>query len=176
MIRMFLAEDQEVIREALRSLFEGERDLVVVGESGDGSETVELVEKLQPDILILDLIMPSLNGLEVARKVRKSSPDTRVVILSAHGDEMSVMKALKSGAIGFVKKPSNPDELICAIRKAILYEPFLCPTISGRLIHALLKSVDSDKLNSYKSLTNRELNLIRVAIEGYTKKSVREQM
>ena len=172
MIRTVLADDHEVIRNALRTLLEEEEDIIIVGEAGGGLKAIELVEKLQPDVIVLDLAMPEVDGFDVMRRIRKSSSLTRVVILSAHDDEVSVIKALKSGAIGYVKKTSSTDDLVSAIRKAVINERFLSSAISHRVIEALIRKVDTDKLDPHSALTDREREIVQLAADGRNNKEI----
>ena len=118
MTRILLADDQQVIRQALRCLIEREADLEVVGEAADGLEVLPLVERLKPDVLITDVAMPGLYGLEVTRRVRELTPGTAVVILSRYLNEWYVTEALRSGALAYVVRQSDSGELLCAIRSA----------------------------------------------------------
>ena len=116
-ISIVLADDHPVVRRGMQALLEAEPDLVVVGESGDGLETTHLVERLKPDVLILDLVMPGLSGLEVLRAVRQRSPGTRVVVLSMHSNNAFVAEALKNGANAYVLKGGEEENLVRAVRR-----------------------------------------------------------
>ena len=117
MTTIVLADDHRVVRQGLRALLEAEPGFRLVGEAGDGLETVQLVERLHPDVLVLDLMMPGLNGLEVTLQVGKRSPQTRVVILSMHANEAYVLEALRNGAAGYVLKDAGVTELVQAVRE-----------------------------------------------------------
>src|ERR1700752_4613429 len=121
-ITIVLADDHQVVRQGLRAILEGERNLRVVGEAGNGLDATRLVERLQPTVLVLDLMMPGLNGLEVIRQARKRSRQTQVVVLSMHRDESYVLEALRNGALGFVLKDSSVEELVKAIREAAVHD------------------------------------------------------
>jgi len=117
MTRIVLADDHYVVRKGIKTLLGGESDFDIVGEAEDGLETIDLVVKLQPDILVLDLMMPKLNGLEVIRQVSLRSPATRIVVLSIHSSEAYVTEALRCGAKAYILKESPPEELVFVIRE-----------------------------------------------------------
>lgn len=117
MIRIVLADDHRIVRQGIRSLLEAEEDFCIAGEAADGTEAVRVIEEQQPDIAVLDLQMPGLNGIQVARKVPEVSPKTRVVILSMHNSEMYVISALDAGASGYVLKDTGVEHLVTAIRE-----------------------------------------------------------
>jgi two-component system response regulator NreC len=129
-ISIILADDHNVVRQGLHAILEAQSDLRVIGEAGSGLEAIRLVERLRPNVLVLDLKIPELNGLEVARQVQRRSPKTRVVILSMHNDESYVLEALRNGAAGYVLKDSSADELIKAVREAAENRRYLSPPLS----------------------------------------------
>ena len=126
-ITIMLADDHALVRQGLRALLEAESDFSIVGEAGDGLETLRLLEKLQPAVLVVDVMMPALNGLEVARQVSRRFPQTRVVVLSMHANEAYVLEALRNGALGYVLKCSTAADLVKAIREAIAGRRYLSP-------------------------------------------------
>src|SRR5438105_770337 len=134
MIRIILVEDHNVVRQGLRSLLEKEPDFSILAESGNGLDALELVEQQQPDILVLDLMLPGLGGLEVTRQVTQRFPATGVVILSMHADESYVLKALNNGARGYILKESTVAELTQAIRAVHSNGRYLSPPFSERAI------------------------------------------
>jgi two-component system response regulator NreC len=133
-ISILLADDHPIVRHGLRALLEAEPDCRVVGEVDDGLEAVKQVERLQPDVLVLDLMMPSLTGLEVTRQTRQRSPRTRVIILSMYSNEAYVLEALRNGANGYVLKKSSPNELVQAIHEVVAGRSFLSKSLSERAI------------------------------------------
>ncbi len=167
MTRIVLADDHPVVRQGLRVLLEAEPDFSVVGEAGDGLETSGLVERLQPDVLVLDLLMPGLDGIEVIRQVRRRTPQTRVVVLSMHSDEAYVLEALGAGAAAYVLKKSTLAELGHAIREAVAGRHYLSPPLSEHAIEAYLEKAKA-ALDPYQTLTPREREVLHLVAEGCT--------
>ena len=171
-----LADDHHVVRHGLRSLLEAEPDFSVVGETGDGLEAAQLVERLQPDVLVLDMMMPSLNGLEVTRQVGQRSPRTHVVILSMYASEGHVLEALRAGAVAYVLKESTYAELVRAVREAVAGRRYLSPPLSERAIEAYMKKAESAALDPYEMLTAREREVLHLVVEGHTSAEIADRL
>jgi len=139
MIKIILADDHRIVRQGVRALLEAEPDFHILAEAKDGLETVRMVEKLRPDILLLDLIMPEMSGLEVTREVRERFPKTNIVILTMHANEAYVLEALQAGAQGYVIKDSSSEELVRAIREVAAGRRYLAPPLSEEMIEAYRK-------------------------------------
>jgi two-component system, NarL family, response regulator NreC len=167
-VTVLMADDHPFVRRGMRHLLEAEADLSVVGEAADGLQVVQLAEKFRPDILVVDLMMPNLNGLEVLKQVRHRSPKTRMVVLSMQSAEPYVLEAFRSGAIGYVLKDSAPDELIHAIRQALLDVKYLSPKLPERLVSAITDPLGNAEEDPYASLTDREREVFQMAAEGKT--------
>jgi two-component system response regulator NreC len=166
-----LAEDHQIVRQGLRALLEPEADFQIVGEASDGSEALQLAERMRPDVMIVDLMMPGLNGLEVTHQVARRSPKTRVIILSAFDNEAYVTEALGNGAAGYVLKKSSAADLVQAVREVITGRRYLSPTLSERAIEAyvrFIQEVRDSALDLYETLTPREREVLHLAAEGYT--------
>jgi DNA-binding NarL/FixJ family response regulator len=168
MTTIVLADDHHVMRQGLRALLETEPDFQIVGEAGDGRETVQLVERLQPEVLVLDLRMPGLSGLEVTRQVQQRSPQTRVVILSMYANTAYVLEAWRNGAAGYVLKKSTADELVRAVRQVTAGQRYLSPPLSEQAIETLIKKAEAAKTDPYELLTAREREVMHLIVEGYT--------
>lgn len=167
--RILLADDHQVVREGFRALLESEPDFEIVGETGDGLEAVRLVEQQKPHVLVVDLMMPGLNGLEVARQVTQRSPRTRIVVLSMHANEAYVLEALKNGASAYVLKDASAAELVRAVREALAGRRYLSPPLSEPAIDSYIeRAKNSDSLDLYDTLTNREREVLQLAAEGHT--------
>jgi two-component system response regulator NreC len=164
---LLLADDHAIVRLGLRRLLEDEPGLEVVGEAGSGLEVLSEVERLHPDVLVLDLMMPGLSGLEVLRQVRKCHPKMRVVILSMHADEGYVFEALRNGAVAYVLKGSDGSEVKEAVRAVIAGHRFLSPPLSERVIQSYVERGDGVVLDAYDALTGREREVLQLAAEGH---------
>lgn len=167
-LKIMLVEDHEIVRQGLRALLEAESGMQVIGETGDGLEALRLVTQLQPDVLVLDLSLPGLHGLEVVRAVRKQAPQTRVVILSMHATEAHVLQALRNGADGYVLKDCNASVLVQALREVAAGRRYLCPTLSARAVEAYGESFPEAPLDQHEELTMREREVLQLAAEGQT--------
>jgi len=167
-----LAEDHRVVRQGLAALIGREPDLTVLGETGDGLEAPALVERLGPDVLLLDLMLPGLAGLEVIRRVRERRPATRVVVLSMHGAEAYVLAALRAGATAYVVKDAPASELLRAIREAAAGRRYLSPPLSEAAIEAYVERVGAATADPYEALTPREREVLSLVAEGFTSREV----
>jgi two-component system response regulator NreC len=176
MTTIVLADDHHVVRQGLRSLLEAEPGFSVVGETGDGLEAAQLVERLQPDVLVLDLMMPSLNGLEVTRQVSQRSPQTHVVILSMHANEAHVLEALRAGAAAYVLKESTSAELVRAVHEAVAGRRYLSPPLSERAIEVYLQKAKPAALDPYETLTAREREVLHLVAEGHTNAEIADRL
>jgi DNA-binding NarL/FixJ family response regulator len=161
-----VADDHKVVRDGLRALLGAEPDLTVVGEAGDGLDVVRLVEQARPDILVLDLLMPGLSGLDVAAELRRRQSETRIVILSMHASEAHVLQALKNGASAYVVKDAGAPELFKAIREAAAGRRYLSPPFADRAIDAYLGQDAAGPLDRYETLTAREREVFHLAVQG----------
>ena len=157
-------------------MLDADPDISVVGESAEGLETVSLVEKLQPDLLVVDVMMPGLNGLEVARQVAKRSPSTRVIILSMHSDEAYVLQALKNGVLGYVLKESSAEDLIRAIDDVSRGLVYLSPPLSQRAIESYMNRAQETASGPYSKLTNREREVMQLTVDGLTNAEIAEKL
>jgi DNA-binding NarL/FixJ family response regulator len=173
---ILLADDHQLVRQGLRVLLEAEHDFRVVGETGDGLEALRLVERLKPDVLVADLMMPGLNGLEVARQISQRSPRTHVIILSMHANEAYVLQALKNGAAGYLLKDSSAADLARAVREAMAGRRYLSAPLTERAIEAYAEKAKSDTLDLYETLTTREREVLNLAAEGKTSAEIASRL
>jgi DNA-binding NarL/FixJ family response regulator len=173
LIRIVLADDHTIIRSGLRLLLAQQPDFHVIGEASDGREAVELVSKQNPEVAVLDIGMPQLNGIEATRQIVTQSPDTKVVILSMHSDEGYVLRALKAGARAYILKNSAESDLIRAVRTVAEGKSFFSPVISKMLLEDYIRQIrDKHVEDSYDLLTPREREVLQLLAEGRTNKEV----
>ncbi len=165
-VTILLADDHPLVRRGLRNLLESEAGFSVIGEAENGLQAVQLAEKLHPDVIVLDLMMPNLNGMEVLKQVRRRQPRTHMVVLTMQSADPYVVDAFRSGASGYVLKDSAPDEIINAIRASLLDSIYISPKLPERLINAITDSVGYSELDPYETLTSREREVLQMASEG----------
>jgi two-component system response regulator NreC len=172
-IRIVLADDHAVMRTGLRLVLERQSDFTVVGEASDGREAVALVQREAPDVLVMDIGMPNLNGIEAARQVAGAAPQVAVVILSMHSDESYVLRALKAGARGYLLKESAESDLIAAIRAVHAGKAFFSPAVSRMLVEDYVRQLQDREIeDSYELLTTREREILQLVAEGKSNKEV----
>ena len=167
-VRILLADDHPVVRLGIRNLLDAEPGLVVVGEVADALQVVPQVEALQPDVLVLDLIMPGLNGLEITRRLTRQASRTRVVVLSMHANEAYVIEALRNGASGYVLKGSDPGEVVRAIHAVMAGGRYMSPPLSEEAIESYIEKAAGTPLDPYDTLSGREREVLHLAAEGHT--------
>lgn len=167
-MRVVLADDHQLVRAGLRALLQSFEDVQVLAECGDGHEALALVDRWQPDVLLLDVTMPGLNGLEVARRVPKSSPHTRVLILSMHTGAEYVAQALRAGVAGYLIKDSAVDELRVALDSIRAGRPYLSPAISQTVLSGFLRTGDTPAERAQLDvLTPRQREILQLVAEGH---------
>jgi DNA-binding NarL/FixJ family response regulator len=167
-VTIVLADDHPVVRQGLRALLDGEPGLQVVGEAAEGLQVTPLVERLRPDVLVLDVLMPGLSGLEVARQVRQRCPATRVLILSMHANLVYVAEAFRNGATGYVVKDAGAASLLAAVRAVAAGRRYLSPPLSQPDVQAYADRARTGTRDPYDTLTPREREVLHLAAEGHT--------
>jgi len=173
MIRIILADDHAVMRRGLRLVLEAQGDFQVIGEASDGREAVVQAETLDPDIAVLDITMPNMNGIEAARQISSKLPRVSIVVLSMHADEGYVLRALKAGARGYLLKESPEADFIQAIRTVSAGKAFFSPTVSRMLVEDYVRQLQDKNLDdSSELLTQRERELLQLIAEGKSNKDI----
>jgi DNA-binding NarL/FixJ family response regulator len=175
-ITVLLAEDHMIVREGLRALLEAEGDIEVVGEAETGRQAVQLTKRLRPGVVVMDIAMPLLNGLEATRRILKAVPATKVLILSAHGDDEYLRQVAMLGAAGYLIKQTSADLLARAIREVQKGNTFFSPSIANRLCGLSLQSRDECRVLRKKktALSSRELEVLQLVAEGKANKQIAE--
>lgn len=176
MTTIVLVDDHQILRQGLRKLLEEEIGFHVVGETGDGIEAIELVEHLKPDILVVDMVMPGLNGLDVIRSVKQNSERTQIIVLSMHANEAYVVEALRYGASGYLVKESSSTELIHAVKEVVAGRRYLSPSLAERMLTAYVEKVGESVSDPYEMLTKRELQVLHLAAEGHSNAEIAERL
>ena len=172
-----IAEDYTILREGLRSLISSNPDFEVVAEAGDGQEAINFVEKLKPDLILMDLSMPRMNGMDAIREIRRRVPETKIVVLTIHKTEEYILEALKAGADGYVLKDVTHDELIMAAKNVLRGKRYLSPGISETVLEGYLQGRKTVKhQTSWETLTHREREVLKLIAEGYRNKQIAEYL
>lgn len=178
MTTIVLAEDHEIVREGFRHILNNEADFEVVGETGNGLEALTLVETLRPDVLVVDLLMPGLNGLDVIRRVKQRWSDTRIVVLSMHDNEAYVVEALRNGAQGYILKGAVASELKKAVREVCAGRRYLSTPFTDDDLTAYIQAAreEPSAADPYESLTAREREVFQLTAEGLTSRDVGDRL
>lgn len=175
--RILLVEDHRILREGLRAILAAQPDFVVLGEAGDGGEAIRRAQELQPDLVMLDLSMPRMNGLDAIKDIKRVAPRTRVLILTVQKDDEYVFSAIRAGANGYMLKDSSAAELMAGVRRVAAGERYLSPAVASRFVEAFLdgKGADGPDPNA-DLLSGREREVLKLVAEGYRSRQIGEYL
>jgi NarL family two-component system response regulator LiaR len=179
MIRVLIADDHSLVREGLRALISSEPGIEVVGEAADGEEAMRQVRSLQPDVILLDLVMPRKGGIEAIREITRENPQARILVLTSFADDDKVFSAIKAGALGYLLKDSSPQELLQAIRHVYQGESSLDPTIALKLIREFKRPSELPSTSDStveRALTEREMQVLSLVAQGLTNQEIAESL
>ncbi len=175
--RILIADDHAVLREGMRNLLEQEKDFEVVGEASDGEEAVRLGSKLKPDVVIMDIVMPKLNGIEATRLIKQANPSSAVLILTAYSDIRYILGLLEAGACGYLLKSARSSEIVGAIRAVRAGESVLDAVVTRKLLQRVVGPTGSDgEARASGQLTARETEILRLAARGMSNKDIAEML
>ncbi len=180
-IRLILADDHAVVRTGTRQLLERRPDFQIVGEAADGEEAVRLAHELQPHVVVMDVRMPKMSGVEATKRIKKECPDVRVLVLTAHDDDEYVFALLQSGADGYLLKTAEFEDLVKAIHTVAAGQSALAPEVAGKVVAQFtsgksLPDVLADKPDDYDGLTERELGILRLVGKGLSNKQIGKEL
>ena len=175
-IRVLLVDDHAVVRKGLRALLEHESRVEVVGEADDGEQALRATERLRPDVILMDLEMPVVGGIDATRRITSAHPELKVVVLTSHASEEDVFPALKAGAIGYLLKHSAPEEVLQAIQQAHLGETVLHPAIARMVLQELHRPAHSDTPITTDPLSDRELDVLRLIARGMSNHDIADAL
>jgi two-component system response regulator NreC len=175
--RIVIAEDHTILREGLRSLLSSSPEFEVVGEAEDGRAAIQCVVKYKPDLILTDLSMPRMNGMEAIREIKKQSPKTKVLVLTVHKAEEYILDTFRAGANGYLLKDSTHAELVMAVKKVLSNQHYISPEISEKVIEGYMEGRKALKTHTpWETLTAREREILKLIAEGYKNKKIAEEL
>ncbi len=176
-IAVLIADDHAIVRTGVRLILEGQADMEVAGEAHDGREAMVLARRLRPDVILMDISMPEMSGIDATREVAKEMPEIRVLGLTMHQDDRYFFELLQAGASGYVVKGASPDELLSAIRAVAQGQAYIHPSLTGKLLDDYLHRVKAgEEQESYGGLTQREQEVLQLIGEGHTGREIAESL
>lgn len=174
-IRVLMAEDHVLVRQGIRNILEADGNIEIIGEASDGREAVELTERLRPDVVLMDIAMPELNGVEATRLIKQQSPGTAVLVLTAYEDEAYIFALLEAGAAGYLLKNSRSEELAAAVEAVHAGESVLSPPVARKVLGRFV-GADGGAGSEFEPLTERELEILRLAAAGHPNKAIASEL
>lgn len=176
MIRVLVCDDQAVVCDGLEMILNSDPQVQVVGKAYDGDEAVELAFRTMPDLVLMDLKMPAMNGIQATRAIRRKNPEVKILVLTTYGDDEWVFDAIRSGANGYLLKGVQREDLIRAVKGTVTGETHVDPTVAGKLFDSVAKSAPSAKTILTEDLTERELEILKRIAKGYTNAEIAEEL
>ena len=175
--RIVIAEDHTILREGLRSLLSSSPEFEIVGEAKDGREAIGCVEKFKPDLILTDLSMPRMNGMEAIKEIKRQSPETKVLVLTVHKAEEYILATLQAGADGYLLKDSTHAELLMAVKHVLRGKRYISPGISDKVLEGYLEGKKTLRTHTtWETLTQREREILKLIAEGYKNKEIAEDL
>lgn len=174
-IRVMITDDHSIVRKGIRALLATEPGIEVIGEAADGLEAVDLAGKLQPDVILMDMVMPKLDGIEAIRRITAKRQSTRILVLTSFAADEKVFPAIKAGALGYLLKDSSPQELVEAIQRVHQGQASLHPAIARKLLDEMARGGGKQQ-PSPDALTEREIDVVRLLARGYSNKQIADEM
>jgi DNA-binding NarL/FixJ family response regulator len=176
-VRIVIAEDHTILREGLRSLLSSSPNFEIIGEAGDGREAIRQVKKFKPELILTDLSMPRMNGMEAIKEIKRESPATKILVLTVHRAEEYILATFRAGADGYLLKDSTHSELLMAVKKVLSGAHYISPEISEKVIEGYIEGKKSLKSRtSWETLTQREREILKLIAEGYRNKEIAEDL
>jgi len=176
-VRIVIAEDHTILREGLRSLLSSSPNFEIIGEAGDGREAIRQVRKFKPELILTDLSMPRMNGMEAIKEIKRESPATKILVLTVHRAEEYILATFRAGADGYLLKDSTHSELLMAVKKVLSGTHYISPEISEKVIEGYIEGKKSLKSRtSWETLTQREREILKLIAEGYRNKEIAEDL
>lgn len=174
--RILIVDDHPVFREGIRKLIDDQEDLEVIGQANDGEEAVRMAVELQPDLVLMDIMMPKMNGIEVTKQIKADLPATAILLLSGYSYDSYVLAALRAGAAGFLSKGARSSELLEAVKAVRKGEPVLDPSLAYKILTQLVSPGESDSRPHLEDLHDRELEVLKLAAKGMTNRAIAEEL
>ena len=174
--RVLLVDDHRIMREGLRALLQGQRNLDVIGEADDGRTALDMAAEMRPDLVVMDVGLPDLNGIEATRQLVASQPEVRVIALSMHSDKRYVLQMLRAGAKAYLLKNTASEELLRAVKAVMAGESFLSPGIAGMVIEEMKDDAAPSRASAYSLLSGREREVLQLLAEGKTSRGIAEDL
>jgi NarL family two-component system response regulator LiaR len=174
-VTVVIVDDHFVVREGVRALFETHPDISIVGEAASGLEAVRLCADYAPDVVLMDLLMPGLNGVEATRQIKQVSPRSQVIVLTSYHEDEHILPAIRAGALSYLLKEAGPDELLAAVQKAARGETTIHPRVAAKMMRAL-QGAEAKEENHFGDLSKRELEVLRLVAEGLSNAAIGEAL